>query len=83
MFRDTKAFSSFAVNDLQKAKEFYSETLGLGEKGTFFFFCYCSRWPSRGPYLDALSRAGQALPLPRPGRVPSLFSGGYTTCLLA
>ncbi len=29
MFRDTKAFSSFSVNDLQKAKEFYGETLGL------------------------------------------------------
>ena len=29
MFKDTKAFSSFSVNDLQKAKEFYGETLGL------------------------------------------------------
>ncbi len=29
MFKNTKAFSSFAVNDLQKAKEFYGETLGL------------------------------------------------------
>ncbi|HEV3273306.1 MAG TPA: VOC family protein [Candidatus Dormibacteraeota bacterium] len=25
----TRAFSGFAVNDLQKAREFYSETLGL------------------------------------------------------
>jgi predicted enzyme related to lactoylglutathione lyase len=29
MFRHTKAFSSFSVDDLQRAKEFYSRTLGL------------------------------------------------------
>jgi predicted enzyme related to lactoylglutathione lyase len=29
MFRNTKAFSSFSVNDLKKAKEFYGKTLGL------------------------------------------------------
>jgi catechol 2,3-dioxygenase-like lactoylglutathione lyase family enzyme len=29
MFRDTKAFSGFSVNDLQKAQEFYGHTLGL------------------------------------------------------
>jgi catechol 2,3-dioxygenase-like lactoylglutathione lyase family enzyme len=29
MFRDAKAFSSFSTDDLQKAKEFYGETLGL------------------------------------------------------
>jgi catechol 2,3-dioxygenase-like lactoylglutathione lyase family enzyme len=29
MFKNTKAFSGFSVNDLQKAKEFYRETLGL------------------------------------------------------
>lgn len=29
MFRDTKAFSSFSVDDLARAKEFYGETLGL------------------------------------------------------
>jgi catechol-2,3-dioxygenase len=29
MFRDTKAFSSFSVDDLEKAEEFYSQTLGL------------------------------------------------------
>jgi predicted enzyme related to lactoylglutathione lyase len=28
-FKDAKAFSSFSVNDLEKAKEFYGETLGL------------------------------------------------------
>jgi predicted enzyme related to lactoylglutathione lyase len=29
MFKDTKAFSGFSVNDTHKAKEFYGETLGL------------------------------------------------------
>ncbi|WP_221391877.1 VOC family protein [Dyadobacter sp. NIV53] len=27
MFKDTKAFSSFSVNDLEKAKQFYGEVL--------------------------------------------------------
>jgi catechol 2,3-dioxygenase-like lactoylglutathione lyase family enzyme len=29
MFENTKAFSGFAVDDLQKAQQFYGETLGL------------------------------------------------------
>jgi len=29
MFANTKAFSGFAVDDIQKAREFYGETLGL------------------------------------------------------
>ena len=29
MFKDAKAFSSFSVNDLPKANEFYGQTLGL------------------------------------------------------
>jgi catechol 2,3-dioxygenase-like lactoylglutathione lyase family enzyme len=29
MFRDTKTFSSFSVKDLDQAKEFYGQTLGL------------------------------------------------------
>ncbi|MDP9080087.1 MAG: VOC family protein [Bacteroidota bacterium] len=29
MFKDTKAFSGFSVNDMQKAKEFYHGTLGI------------------------------------------------------
>ena len=30
MFKNTKAFSGFSVNDIQKAKEFYGQILGLG-----------------------------------------------------
>lgn len=29
MFKDTKAFSGFSVDDIPKAKAFYSQTLGL------------------------------------------------------
>ena len=29
MFKDTKAFTSFSVDDLQKAKQFYGDILGL------------------------------------------------------
>src|SRR5205814_3292000 len=29
MLKDTKAFSGFSVNDIQKAREFYGQTLGL------------------------------------------------------
>ena len=34
MFKEAKSFSSFSVNDLQKAKEFYGQTLGLDVKET-------------------------------------------------
>src|SRR5215204_3223498 len=34
MFKEAECFSSFSVNDLQKAKEFYSQTLGLDIKET-------------------------------------------------
>lgn len=29
VFKNTKAFSSFSVNDLEKAREFYGQSLGL------------------------------------------------------
>jgi hypothetical protein len=29
MFRNTKAFSGFSVDDVARAKEFYGDTLGL------------------------------------------------------
>ena len=34
MFKEAESFSSFSVNDLQKAKEFYGQTLGLDIKET-------------------------------------------------
>ena len=32
LFKDAKAFSSFSVSDLKRAKEFYGQTLGLDVK---------------------------------------------------
>lgn len=32
LFKEAKAFSSFSVNDLKQAKEFYGQTLGLDVK---------------------------------------------------
>jgi len=32
MFKEAKSFSSYSVNDLKKAKDFYSQTLGLDIK---------------------------------------------------
>ena len=34
IFKEAKSFSSFSVNDLQKAKEFYNQTLGLDVRET-------------------------------------------------
>ncbi len=34
MFKEAETFSSFSVNDLEKAKQFYSQTLGLDVKET-------------------------------------------------
>lgn len=34
MFKDTKAFSGFSVDDLERAKQFYAQTLGLEVSGT-------------------------------------------------
>jgi len=34
IFREAESFSSFSVNDLPKAKEFYGQTLGLDVKET-------------------------------------------------
>jgi catechol 2,3-dioxygenase-like lactoylglutathione lyase family enzyme len=34
VFRDTKAFSGFSVNDIEAARRFYGDTLGLRTSGT-------------------------------------------------
>ncbi len=33
IFKEAESFSSFSVNDVQKAKQFYGETLGLEVEG--------------------------------------------------
>ncbi len=63
MFKDTKAFASFSVNDIQKAKTFYSETLGLEVKDEMMG-------------LISLNIAGGAriLIYPKPNHTPATFT---------
>jgi catechol 2,3-dioxygenase-like lactoylglutathione lyase family enzyme len=62
MFADTKAFSGFAVDDIQKAQEFYGETLGIRT--------------SEEHGLLTLQIAGDrpTLVYPRPGHVPAEYT---------
>ena len=63
MFKNTKAFSGFSVNDLQKAKEFYQQTLGLevteGKMGILTLH---------------LSGGGKIIIYPKPNHVPATFT---------
>ena len=44
MFESTRGYSGFAVDDLENAREFYGETLGLPERRGFRL----GRTPSSG-----------------------------------
>src|ERR1700743_1227940 len=63
MINAKKAFSSFSVNDIQKAKEFYGKTLGLdltnGPEGTL---------------VVPLSSDSKALMYPKPNHEPATFT---------
>jgi predicted enzyme related to lactoylglutathione lyase len=63
MINAKKAFSSFSVNDTQKAKEFYGKTLGLdltsGPEGTL---------------VVPLSGDAKALMYPKPNHEPANFT---------
>ena len=63
MFQDTKAFSGFSVNDLQKAREFYGQTLGLDVAGAPMGFLQ-------------LNIAGGAVIViyPKPNHTPATFT---------
>jgi predicted enzyme related to lactoylglutathione lyase len=62
MFKATEAFSSFSVNDLQKAKEFYHKTLGLE----------ISELPEG---LEVKTEAGTAVFIyPKPNHTPATFT---------
>jgi catechol 2,3-dioxygenase-like lactoylglutathione lyase family enzyme len=62
MFNDSKAFGSFSVNDLAKARDFYGRTLGLEVKET-----------PEG--LDVRLAGGAALFLyPKPNHTPATFT---------
>jgi catechol 2,3-dioxygenase-like lactoylglutathione lyase family enzyme len=63
MFANTKAFSGFAVDDLQKAKQFYGETLGIDV--------------DEGPDLLTLNLAGGDRPTliyPKPDFEPATYT---------
>ncbi len=62
MFKDTKAFSSFSADDLNKAKEFYGETLGLEVSET-----------KEGLGLT-IAGGGQIFIYPKPNHSPASFT---------
>ena len=62
MFKDTKAFSGFSVNEIQKAKEFYGETLGLEVSET------------HGLLNLHLAGGSKVLIYPKPNHVPATFT---------
>jgi len=62
MFKDTKAFSGFSVNDLEKAKEFYGQTLGLD----------VSEMPE-GLQLN-IAGGGMVFIYPKPNHAPAAFT---------
>src|SRR3982074_1145508 len=63
MLNTNKAFSSFSVNDIQQAREFYGRTLGLkvssGPEGTL---------------VVPLSAGTKALMYPKPNHQPATFT---------
>ena len=62
MFKDTHAFSSFSANDIQKAKEFYGQTLGLEASET-----------EEGLALG-IAGGGQVFIYPKPNHTPASFT---------
>jgi catechol 2,3-dioxygenase-like lactoylglutathione lyase family enzyme len=65
MFKDVKAFSSFSVDDLEKAQAFYQDILGLN----------VTRVPM-GPGLLELDVTGgsKVMIYPKPNHVPATFT---------
>jgi extradiol dioxygenase family protein len=63
MLNPNKAFSSFSVNDIQKAREFYGKTLGVD----------VSSGPE-GTLVLALASGNKALMYPKPNHQPATFT---------
>jgi catechol 2,3-dioxygenase-like lactoylglutathione lyase family enzyme len=63
MLNPSKAFSSFSVNDIQKAREFYGKTLGLEVSGG-----------PEGTLTIALGGATKALMYPKPNHQAATFT---------
>ena len=62
MFTDTKTFSSFAVPDVDKARQFYGETLGLAVS------------EDHGMLFLHLAGGQDVLVYPKPDHVPATFT---------
>jgi catechol 2,3-dioxygenase-like lactoylglutathione lyase family enzyme len=62
MLQESKAFSGFAVPDVEKAKEFYGKTLGLKVSG------------DRGMLTLHLAGGNNVLIYPKPNHVPATFT---------
>jgi catechol 2,3-dioxygenase-like lactoylglutathione lyase family enzyme len=63
MLNPTKAFSSFSVNDIQKAREFYGEKLGIDVSGG-----------PEGTLLLGLATGTRALLYPKLNHQPATFT---------
>ena len=65
MFRDTHAFSGFSVNDVQKARRFYGQTLGLE----------VSEVPEMEDLLELhIAGGAKVLIYPKPDHQPATFT---------
>jgi len=62
MFKDTKAFSGFSVNDVPRAKQFYGETLGLNVT------------EENGLLMLHLAGGGRIVVYPKENHVPATFT---------
>ena len=62
MFKNTKAFSGFSVDDLQKAKDFYGQTLGMEVSET-----------EEGLGLK-IAGGGEVFIYPKPNHSPAAFT---------
>jgi catechol 2,3-dioxygenase-like lactoylglutathione lyase family enzyme len=62
MFKDTNAFSGFSVDDVPKAKQFYSQTLGLEVSEAY------------GLLELHLAGGGKVLIYPKPNHTPATFT---------
>jgi len=62
MFHNTKAFSGFSVDDVQKAKDFYGRTLGLEVS------------EAHGMLTLHIAGGARVLAYPKPNHVPATFT---------
>ena len=63
MFKNSNAFSSFSVNDLQKAKEFYGKTLGVEVSED-----------SKMGLLSVHTNGSKVMVYPKPNHSPATFT---------